>query len=144
MDEEDYIDNEEGGIEDDDIDIEEPAEDDSDDSDNEDDSVDDVKYKLREVNKHEIVPYFKTYENYTSQRKITKPFITKFEKAKILGIRAEMIAAGSPSVLNIPKGITSAYEIAKLEYAEKKIPLMIRRYLPNDVIEDWRLVDMVL
>lgn len=94
--------------------------------------------------KHEIVPYTKTYETYYSVKKVTKPFITKFEKAKLLGVRAEMIASGAPAMVNVPRGITSAYVIAQMEYKAKKIPLLVRRYLPNGQYEDWRLEDMVI
>jgi DNA-directed RNA polymerase I, II, and III subunit RPABC2 len=43
----------------------------------------------------------------------------------------------------VPKGITNAYDIALLEFNAKKIPLMIRRFLPNGQYEDWRLEDMI-
>jgi DNA-directed RNA polymerase I, II, and III subunit RPABC2 len=92
----------------------------------------------------DIVDSITTYENYYNQKKETKPFLTKFERAKIIGIRAEMIANGSIALVTVPRGVTSAYEIAKLEFNERRIPLMIRRYLPNGVVEDWRLEDMVV
>jgi hypothetical protein len=31
-----------------------------------------------------------------------------------------------------------------MEYKAKKIPLLVRRYLPNGQYEDWRLEDMVI
>jgi DNA-directed RNA polymerase I, II, and III subunit RPABC2 len=92
----------------------------------------------------DIVDSVTTYENYYNQKKETKPFLTKFERAKIIGIRAEMIANGSVALVTVPRSVTSAYEIAKLEFNERRIPLMIRRYLPNGVVEDWRLEDMVV
>ena len=92
----------------------------------------------------DIVNLEKTYENYYIQKKETKPFLTKFERAKIIGVRAEMLANGAPALIEVPKGITSVYDIAKLEFKERKIPLLIRRYLPNGTAEDWRLQDMVV
>jgi DNA-directed RNA polymerase I, II, and III subunit RPABC2 len=94
----------------------------------------------------DIVNMEKTYEIYYTQKKETKPFLTKFERAKILGVRAEMIASGSHALVDIPIGIKNlnAYDIAKLEFKERKIPLIIRRYLPNGIAEDWRLSDMVI
>ena len=70
--------------------------------------------------------------------------ISTFEKAKILGVRAQMIATGCPSMVNVPSHITSTYDIALLEFKEDKIPLLIRRFLPDGNYEDWRLEDMVL
>jgi DNA-directed RNA polymerase I, II, and III subunit RPABC2 len=92
----------------------------------------------------DIVDIAKTYENYHHQKKETKPFLTKFERAKIIGVRAEMIANGAIAVVSVPQGVSSAYEIAKLEFKERRIPLFIRRYLPNGIVEDWRLQDMVI
>jgi DNA-directed RNA polymerase I, II, and III subunit RPABC2 len=92
----------------------------------------------------DIVNLEKTYENYYTQKKETKPFLTKFERAKLIGTRAEMIANGAPALVEVPKTITNAYDIAKLEFKERKIPLLIRRYLPNGTAEDWRLQDMVV
>jgi DNA-directed RNA polymerase I, II, and III subunit RPABC2 len=116
---------------------EQPVEEDSiDENDDENDNHCETRY--------DIVDIAKTYENYYHQKKETKPFLTKFERAKIIGVRAEMIANGAPAVVNVPQGVTSAYEIAKLEFKERRIPLFIRRFLPNGVVEDWRLSDMVI
>ena len=54
-----------------------------------------------------------------------------------------MISTGSPAMVNVPKHITSTLDIAELEFKEKKIPLFIRRYLPNKEYEDWRLEEMI-
>jgi DNA-directed RNA polymerase I, II, and III subunit RPABC2 len=123
-----------------------PAEDFIDEQPPEDDDIaeNDDESENRCETRFDIVDVSKTYENYYQQKKVTKPFLTKFERAKIIGTRAEMIANGSVALVNVPRGVTSAYEIAKLEFNERRIPLMIRRYLPNGVAEDWRLEDMVV
>ena len=89
--------------------------------------------------KSEIININETYINYSQKNKTTPSFITKFEKAKILGIRSEMISNGSPPL--VQTDFTDSYDIAKQEYLEKKIPLIIRRYLPNNTYEDWKLSD---
>jgi DNA-directed RNA polymerase I, II, and III subunit RPABC2 len=116
--------------------------DEDDDVDAEDDESGFIENK-RET-RFDIVNLEKTYENYYTQKKETKPFLTKFERAKLIGTRAEMIANGAPALVEVPKTITNAYDIAKLEFKERKIPLLIRRYLPNGTAEDWRLQDMVV
>jgi DNA-directed RNA polymerase subunit K/omega len=123
-----------------------PAEDFIDEQPPEDDDIaeNDDESENRCETRFDIVDVSKTYENYYQQKKVTKPFLTKFERAKIIGTRAEMIANGSVALVNVPRSVTSAYEIAKLEFNERRIPLMIRRYLPNGVAEDWRLEDMVV
>ena len=91
-----------------------------------------------------IVPIKESYENYYLKEKKTIPYITKFEKAKLLGIRAEMISNCAPVLVNVPKNITDSYKIALLEYKEHKIPLIIRRYFPNGEFEDWKFQDLIL
>jgi DNA-directed RNA polymerase I, II, and III subunit RPABC2 len=129
----------------DDIDIERDAplgEEENDEVDAEDDESGLIENK-RET-RFDIVNLEKTYENYYTQKKETKPFLTKFERAKIIGVRAEMLANGAPALVEVPKGITNVYDIAKLEFKERRVPLLIRRYLPNGTAEDWRLKDMVI
>ena len=84
-----------------------------------------------------------SYNSYYNNEKTTKPFLTKFEKAKVLGIRSEMIANGAIALINVPEHVTDTYNIAKMEFEQKKIPLIIRRHLPNGNIELWRLNDLV-
>ncbi len=102
-----------------------------------------------EITKFKIVSNQDTYSEYYTSNKITKAILTKFEKAKLLGIRSEMISNGSPLFIkDIPKNIhlsnNPSYDLALLEFKERKIPLLIRRYLPNGSHEDWRLEDMIV
>lgn len=114
-------------------------------SENEDEDNDmSILNKLKKTQNSEIVPINKTYESYYSNKKSSSPFLSKFEKAKILGIRAEMISAGAPALISVPKNITSSYEIAMMEFKQKKIPLMIKRLLPNGNVEYWRLEDLTI
>ena len=74
--------------------------------------------------------------------RITSPFMTKFEKAKIIGIRAVQISKNAPLYLNSENVANMNYDpitIAQKELAEKKIPFIIRRYLPDSTFEDWKL-----
>ena len=100
--------------------------------------------KLKKNQISDIVPLDKTYESYYNSKKIGSPFLSKFEKAKLLGIRAEMISAGAPALVSVPKNITNSYNIALLEFKQKKIPLMIKRVLPNGTSEYWRLEDLTI
>ena len=101
--------------------------------------------KLKTGQNDYIVSVEKTYSNYYNNQKVTMPYMTKFEKAKILGVRAEMIASGDKPLIDTKSGVFSnAYEIALEELKHKKIPLIIRRSLPNGTIEDWRVEEMIL
>ena len=41
------------------------------------------------------------------------------------------------------KGKRDIYEIVEAEYKEGVLPLIIRRYLPDNTHEDWRVSDFV-
>tara|TARA_Y100000385_G_C12875101_1_gene543275 strand:+ start:305 stop:727 length:423 start_codon:yes stop_codon:yes gene_type:complete len=92
----------------------------------------------------DIISVNEMYAKYNSSSRVTQPRINRFEKAKMLGVRSEMLANGSPALINVPAGMSSTYEIAKLEYNQKKIPLIIKRRLPNKTFEYWKLEDLVL
>ena len=72
----------------------------------------------------------------------TVPFVTKYEKARILGIRAKQINFGADSFVSVPDDIIDGYSIAKLEYKQRKIPFIIRRPLPNGASEYWKFADL--
>ena len=72
----------------------------------------------------------------------TLPFITKYEKAKVLGERAKQLNAGAEPFVEMGHEIVDGYLIALEEFEQKKIPMIIRRPLPNGGSEFWRLADL--
>ena len=72
----------------------------------------------------------------------TAPFITKYEKARIIGARAEQIERGAMPFVEVDSHIINARTIAMMEYDLKKIPFIIARPLPNKTIEYWKLQDL--
>ena len=56
--------------------------------------------------------------------------LSKFEKVRILGQRAEQISMGAPPLVNIT-GLSDALSIAEKEFSERKIPFIIERTYPN-------------
>jgi DNA-directed RNA polymerase I, II, and III subunit RPABC2 len=72
----------------------------------------------------------------------TIPFLTKYEKARVLGQRAKQIETGAKPLVKISENIIDSYIIAELELREKKIPFIIRRPLPNGTCEYWYLRDL--
>ena len=95
------------------------------------------------ISKFEIVSVNETYQKILNTNKKSKPFLTKFEKSKILGVRAEQLTNNNiiPGVeLN---GTESVIEIAEKELEQRKIPLIIRRYFPNGTYEDWKLNELI-
>ena len=72
----------------------------------------------------------------------TVPFITRYEKTRIIGERAVQIESGATPFVEIKENIIDAYLIAKMEYDAKKIPYIIRRPLPNGGSEYWKFADL--
>ncbi len=72
----------------------------------------------------------------------TLPFVTKYEKAKVLGERAKQINAGAETFVEVGDEIVDGYLIAMAEFEQKKIPMIIRRPLPNGGSEFWRMADL--
>jgi DNA-directed RNA polymerase subunit K/omega len=72
----------------------------------------------------------------------TIPFLTKYEKARILGQRAKQINSGSTPFVKVPENVIDGYIIAELELKVKKIPFIIRRPLPNGGSEYWSIKDL--
>ena len=74
----------------------------------------------------------------------TLPFLTKYEKTRVLGQRAKQINAGAKPMIDVVQNIMDGYIIAKLELEQKKIPFIIKRPLPNGECEYWNLADLEL
>ena len=72
----------------------------------------------------------------------TVPFLTKFEKARILGERAKQINAGGKPFVNVDASVIDGYLIAEKELEEKKIPFIIKRPLTNGGCEYWKIEDL--
>ena len=73
----------------------------------------------------------------------TIPFITRYEKAKILGERAKQLTYSNVEpLIDIPSDIIDSYEIAKLEYNANAIPFIIKRNIPDGSCEYWKFRDL--
>jgi DNA-directed RNA polymerase I, II, and III subunit RPABC2 len=72
----------------------------------------------------------------------TIPFLTKYEKARIIGQRAKQLETGAKPLVKIPENIIDSYIIADLELKEKRIPFIIRRPIPGGGSEYWNLKDL--
>ena len=73
---------------------------------------------------------------------ITLPFLTKYEKARIIGERAKQIDAGAQPFVEVDTNVLDGYLIALKELDEKKLPFIIKRPLPNGGCEYWKLQDL--
>lgn len=73
--------------------------------------------------------------------RLTKPYLTKYEKVRILGDRARQLAQGAKPMIKNTTGL-SHKEVALLELKSKVIPLIIERPIPNVGVEKWKLSEL--
>ena len=72
----------------------------------------------------------------------TVPFLTKYEKTRILGQRAKQIDNGAKPFVKVPPNVIDGYHVALLELEQKKIPFIIKRPFPNGGVEYWHVSDL--
>ena len=77
-------------------------------------------------------------EHIANNPKKTIPLLTKFERARIMGVRLQQLAYGAKPRVDTT-GLKDIYEIAEKELLERRIPFIIKRVLPNGVAEYWKL-----
>ena len=132
-----YIDDE---YDDDEI-LKKKLSDDEDDEDNEDNE----KYNKNENDLYE--PEFIDYslideeEKIEIDAKITRPFLTKYERVKLLAYRTNQLARGAKTMIKTKK-LMSSKEIAIIELNEKVIPLLLLRPIPNGKSELWNIREL--
>jgi DNA-directed RNA polymerase I, II, and III subunit RPABC2 len=95
------------------------------------DEVDSLSRIVRDENGNIVDPFHKTL-----------PFITRYERARILGERAKQLNSGAMAMVNVEPTVIDGYLIALKEFEEKKIPFIIKRPLPNGGCEYWKFSDM--
>jgi DNA-directed RNA polymerase I, II, and III subunit RPABC2 len=74
----------------------------------------------------------------------TYPFLTKYERTRIIGQRANELSLGARAYIQVPEHVTDVREIARLELDQKRLPYIVKRPLPNGEYEYWRLSDLMI
>lgn len=72
----------------------------------------------------------------------TLPYLTKYERARILGQRAKQLGKGAIPFVKVPETVIDGYIIAELELKAKRLPFIIRRPLSNGGSEYWKVSDL--
>ena len=85
--------------------------------------------------------YEEKEEQVEDSKRITLNRLTKYEKVRIIGIRAKQIMTGANILI---KGVENKtpQEIAELEVKYNMVPFKIKRNLPNGKFEIWRLSEL--
>ena len=72
------------------------------------------------------------------------PFLTQYERTKIIGMRANQLSQGARPYIQVPEYVTDVSEIARMEVAQRRLPFIIRRAMPDGSHEYWRLADLLI
>lgn len=74
--------------------------------------------------------------------KKTIPILTKYERARILGVRKQQLASGAKPCIDV-RGMKSIDEIAEAELEKRLLPFIVKRPLPNGTSEYWKLEEFL-
>lgn len=72
------------------------------------------------------------------------PFLSIYEHTKILGMRTNQLAQGARPYIVVPEHITNVIDIARLELEQRRLPIIIKRHMPDGTYEKFRLSDMII
>ena len=72
----------------------------------------------------------------------TLPYLSKYERTRVLGQRAKQINSGSKPFVPVPDSIIDGFIIAEMELVQKRIPFIIQRPLHGGACEYWKLRDL--
>jgi DNA-directed RNA polymerase I, II, and III subunit RPABC2 len=136
----------------------------SDEEEGDDDDNDDAQYLQKfnsEINKNYIMEHhpecvINNYDEISSLTSVirdknnniiddlhrTLPYLTKYERARILGQRAKQINSGAKVFVKVSENIIDGYLIAQMELEQKRIPFIIKRPIPGGGCEYWNLKDL--
>lgn len=74
----------------------------------------------------------------------SQPFLTQYEKTRILGFRTNQLAQGAKPLVPVKDYMKTTLEIAKLELEQKRLPFIVKRPMPDGTFEYWRLSDLLI
>ena len=81
------------------------------------------------------------------KRHMSVPYLTPFEKTKVIGFRANQLAKGAQLLITLgpnEKHITDVLDLARMELEQRRLPFIIKRPMPDGSFEYWRLEDLLI
>lgn len=72
-----------------------------------------------------------------------KLIMTKYEKARVIGIRALQLSNGAPAMVKTDN-LTSVIQIAEKELMEYRMPIIIKRKMPDGSSIDIKATEMII
>lgn len=102
-------------------------------------------HEMNQMNKIEEINFETKLKSIMNEKKrMTFPYLTKFEKVLLLGYRVQQIKYGSKIMIDLKKyNLSTPLSIAEEELKQKIIPFKIKRPLPNGSFEIWDLKELI-
>jgi len=105
------------------------------------DTIESVSMDIQLTN---VPPTFENADGQADPKHRSVPFLTQFEKTKILGFRTNQLSQGARAFIAVPAHVTELRDIAKLELEARRLPFIIKRPMPDGSFEKWRLSDLMI
>jgi len=105
------------------------------------DTIESISIEIQLTN---VPPSFTNADGQADPHHRSAPFLTQFEKTKILGFRTNQLSQGARAFIAVPAHITDLREIAKMELEARRLPFIIKRPMPDGTFEKWRLSDLLI
>jgi DNA-directed RNA polymerase subunit K/omega len=86
----------------------------------------------------------KLYKEVREYVKVGPIFLTRYEKARIVGARALQLSFGAPLLVEKPKEMIDPIKLALLELKAGILPLTIRRDNPSGEFQDIPINKLIL
>ena len=91
-----------------------------------------------------VPPTFANADGEKDPRHRSAPFLTQYERTHILGFRTHQLSMGARPYIAVPAHVTDLREIARLELEARRLPIIIKRPMPDGTFEKWRLSDLLI
>lgn len=94
----------------------------------------DRRYDITNTAKHKV----------PNDQRVTRNYMTKYDRAKIIGVRAQQIAMGAVPNITLPEGHHyTPVQIARMEFDQKKTPIIIQRMFHTGRYEEWKVEELI-
>ena len=105
------------------------------------DTIESISMDIQLTN---VPPTFKNADGQGDAKHRSVPFLTQYEKTKILGFRTNQLSQGARPYIAVPEHVTDLREIAKMELEARRLPIILKRPMPDGTFEKWRLSDLLI
>jgi DNA-directed RNA polymerase I, II, and III subunit RPABC2 len=89
-----------------------------------------------------VPPTFTNADGQADPKHRSVPYLTQFERTKILGFRTNQLSQGARAYIAVPEHVTDLREIARMELEARRLPIIVKRPMPDGTFEKWRLSDL--